>query len=74
MPDHSWSLEARWLEEHYGGLSDYRGSDLRGSWIAVIEQSIVDRDEDPVVLAMRVTAEHGEGRALFATVVRGRLG
>lgn len=68
------TTEAAWLSRNYSTLSHHKGRDLRGSWIAVIGEKIVDSDKDPKALVERVNREHGEGRALFASVVAKRLG
>ncbi|HEY7135694.1 MAG TPA: DUF5678 domain-containing protein [Acidimicrobiia bacterium] len=69
MPDHDTSPEDRWLRDRYAGLSDFDGR-----WIAVVDEEIVDYDEDPEALALRVTAERGMGVALFAAVVHDVIG
>ena len=74
MPEHTPSVEARWLSENYGRLDDYRGEDLRDRWIAVVGEEVVDSDDDPAVLVERVGGQWPRGAALFARVLGDRLG
>ena len=73
VPEHSPSIEAIWLADHYADLADHDGVNLDGQWVAVVGQEVVDHDTDPAAFVERVNSNREQGTALFASIRSDRL-
>jgi hypothetical protein len=79
VPEHETSVEERWLWSNYTALDEYpfgfgppdfgwTAVDLRGRWIAVLGEQVIDHDPDPRALVERVSEELPDRNPLFAFV------